>query len=265
MGRQVQPIVERFLPNVAMNLNTGCWDWKGGTTLGYATMSINGKNVRVHRYLYELHNGAVPADWDVHHVCENRACVNPEHLQAMSKSDHTRIHHPVEPLLERIPKHVTQEGDCLIWTGGVTEGKYPIMTIGNSHVPSQTSVTVAKVQFEAAYGPVPKGHHITSTCDNPLCVNPKHMALKWGTASGIKNLVGQRFGSLVVLARVPNPPRTPQGHHAKWICQCDCGAQKAINGNSLKRGITKSCGCRSWKKEKGDVEKPASKKKQVLS
>jgi hypothetical protein len=56
------------------------------------------------------------------------------------------------------------------------------------------------------------------------------------------NLKDKRFGKLVVLERVPPPPRIKnQGPH--WLCKCDCGNEKIILGNSLKKGITKSCGC----------------------
>jgi hypothetical protein len=46
--------------------------------------------------------------------------------------------------------------------------------------------------------------------------------------------IGQRFGRWVVLSR--DKPR-------HWLCQCDCGTQKAVYGPSLKTGLSKSCGC----------------------
>jgi hypothetical protein len=48
--------------------------------------------------------------------------------------------------------------------------------------------------------------------------------------------VGQRYGRLVVLARAH---RTDKWH---WLCQCDCGRQKVINGGNLGKG-SMSCGC----------------------
>lgn len=53
------------------------------------------------------------------------------------------------------------------------------------------------------------------------------------------NLVDSRFGRLVVIKRVDN---NKYGHLC-WLCQCDCGQSSVIDGNSLKRGYTKSCGC----------------------
>lgn len=52
-------------------------------------------------------------------------------------------------------------------------------------------------------------------------------------------LVGQRFGRLVVL----RDSGRRQNFQILWECQCDCGETKIINGYSLIRGATKSCGC----------------------
>ena len=49
------------------------------------------------------------------------------------------------------------------------------------------------------------------------------------------DLSGKRFGRLMVLEYIGK---------AKWKCQCDCGIVKAIDGHSLRRGHTISCGCR---------------------
>lgn len=53
------------------------------------------------------------------------------------------------------------------------------------------------------------------------------------------DLTGQRFGRLVVLARATDK----QYKRPHWICKCDCGNQKIIHGDSLRGGLTQSCGC----------------------
>lgn len=55
----------------------------------------------------------------------------------------------------------------------------------------------------------------------------------------VKDLTGQRFGRLIVLARAEND----RHNKSQWLCQCDCGNQKTVNGQSLTRGLTMSCGC----------------------
>ena len=56
-----------------------------------------------------------------------------------------------------------------------------------------------------------------------------------------KNLVGQRFGRLVVLGLAPEYDKA---EGAYWICQCDCGSEtKKVKSYSLRSGKTQSCGC----------------------
>lgn len=55
------------------------------------------------------------------------------------------------------------------------------------------------------------------------------------------NLLGQRFGRLVVIAK--DDKLTKEKKRTYWICQCDCGKIKTIKGASLTYGEVKSCGC----------------------
>ncbi len=56
------------------------------------------------------------------------------------------------------------------------------------------------------------------------------------------DLVGRRFGDLVVISRAPN--LTNNGHiTTRWVCRCDCGSEKVISGKHLKSGAVISCGC----------------------
>lgn len=52
------------------------------------------------------------------------------------------------------------------------------------------------------------------------------------------NLTGKRFGRLTVLEWVPS-----ERGDAHWLCRCDCGTEKVVNGKSLRDGHSKSCGC----------------------
>lgn len=54
------------------------------------------------------------------------------------------------------------------------------------------------------------------------------------------NLVGQRFGNLVVLER-GQPPAGTKGRNAYWVCQCDCSRQYTVRGLSLTTGKTTRC------------------------
>ena len=62
------------------------------------------------------------------------------------------------------------------------------------------------------------------------------------------NLVGKRFGRLIVIKRVP-PPLKDKTKKPYWLCKCDCGKIKVVLSTSLIGGRTKSCGCLRKNKE----------------
>lgn len=62
-----------------------CWVWNGTirASNGYGCLSVNRRNVSVHRFSYELHRGKIPSGLQIDHLCRIRNCVNPEHLEAV--------------------------------------------------------------------------------------------------------------------------------------------------------------------------------------
>lgn len=58
-----------------------CWIWTGGKSKkGYGQFTVKGKNLRAHRYAYEVLVGPVPNGLCVLHKCDTPSCVNPKHL-----------------------------------------------------------------------------------------------------------------------------------------------------------------------------------------
>jgi uracil-DNA glycosylase family 4 len=68
-----------------------CWYWLGWRdSWGYGGFTLGGKNVRAHRFAYELLVGPIPAGMTLDHLCRHPACVNPSHLEALTVAEHNR-------------------------------------------------------------------------------------------------------------------------------------------------------------------------------
>ena len=68
----------------------GCWEWVGYTIHGYGLMGKyphSKKNTRAHRYYYELEYGPIPEGLDLDHLCRNRKCVRPDHLEPVTRRE----------------------------------------------------------------------------------------------------------------------------------------------------------------------------------
>jgi len=68
-----------------------CWDWldsKGSS--GYGRFYIGGDFYLAHRYSYILFKGDIPDGLVIDHLCKNKICVNPNHLEVVTSGENTR-------------------------------------------------------------------------------------------------------------------------------------------------------------------------------
>lgn len=77
-------VLERFNSKYEEDEN-GCWVWIGAmSSVGYGRFKVSGRLVSPHRWSYENFVGPIPENLVIDHLCRNRRCVNPQHLEAVS-------------------------------------------------------------------------------------------------------------------------------------------------------------------------------------
>lgn len=74
-----------FWLKVQLDPVSGCWLWTGSTTDGYGNLTRDNKTIYAHRLTYETLVGPVPEGLDLDHLCRIRRCVNPDHMEPVTR------------------------------------------------------------------------------------------------------------------------------------------------------------------------------------
>ena len=174
---EVQPHVERFLGFVEKSSEDSCWyRLTRGRESGYTTISFDGRRVSAHRFSYAAFKGDVGEDQEIDHLCRDRACVNPDHLELVSRKENLSrrdaiydsdawVGDPIKRLMSRVVK---SEDSCWVWNGALVRGYGVINIAGKTEY-------VHRVVFAASGKKFDTRLTLDHKCRNPRCVNPDHL------------------------------------------------------------------------------------------
>jgi hypothetical protein len=86
MGSMIGTLEERLRSKFEADPDTGCWLWQASKYRdGYGRVWADGRGRLAHRVSYELFVGQIPEGLDIDHLCRVRHCVNPEHMEPVTR------------------------------------------------------------------------------------------------------------------------------------------------------------------------------------
>jgi hypothetical protein len=84
----------RIARHIEIDAETGCWLWQASlTNNGYGRVRVDKCEWKAHRYSFAVHRGPIPEGLDLDHLCRVRNCVNPDHLEPVTRAENLRRGH----------------------------------------------------------------------------------------------------------------------------------------------------------------------------
>lgn len=89
-NRRTKDMKQFLLSSITKIEGKDCWFWNKRINGGYGRHSIMGKQYYAHRLSYEEFVGPIPEGMFLDHLCRNRSCINPEHLEVVTLAENVR-------------------------------------------------------------------------------------------------------------------------------------------------------------------------------
>lgn len=176
----------------------GCWIWQGAImSNGYGVYVSEGISQTAHRFMYRYWIGEIADGLYLDHLCKNKRCVNPKHLEPVTQKENVKRAHKsthcqncscsavlyekgesIKPIFMDWESwfwsnKVINKNDCWLWLGNRINNKYGVVYDWEKR--NTGSITTHRMAYRLVIDDLIPGRQINHICSNSICYNPNHL------------------------------------------------------------------------------------------